>query len=365
MKAEAFTLSNDAVSFGIIDAFSNPANLGKTGKMSASVDYRQFISNNAIPAVSFYSDYIGPKFTKSKWNMDAEQISEMNFWFGSFGVGYERADEAVGASNKDAIRLIQDFQDNAHEPGRIYNIEIAGHQKQTEKLNLYFSAPCALAGLNDLWLGANLSYIQGRSYGNASMSGIVSVESSTVTNCIFDIDADHTNSDTFGSGMSMDIGGTWKANDRLSFEMVLQNVVGYINWHNVNNTKALADTQNVVVDKYGNIINKPTISGTESVNNFREDLAFQSLWAVNYLYLDNLSFVGMIEPYNDQTSDYYVGTKWAPFNSYYLLTGYGSKYGTVSLGVEFFTMRCILFTNNASLSKADKLGVFLSGAVNF
>ncbi len=365
MKAAAFMMTNDAVLFGADDGFNNPADLSREGKLSVSGDYRQFISNNAIPALSFYADMTGPKFNDRQWVFEGEQDAKVDVWSGLLGFGYERADEAVGTANNGAISLIQDFQNNIHIPGQSYDFEVNGHQKQTEKLNFYLSAPCSAVGLNNFWLGAKISYIKGLSYGNAALSGSASVESDTVTQCQFDIDGDYTGAKTFGSGWSMDIGGAWDVNDRLSIEMLLQNVVGYINWQNVYNVQATANTQNVVIDPNGNIINNPTISGTESIHSVHEELAFQSLWTANYKWLDNLSLIGMIEPYNDQTADCYAGVKWAPNNILNVISGYGSRYGTVSLGVEMFKVRLVCFANELKLSEADTLGVMLSGAVGF
>jgi len=363
VNTASFASLDNVVGFGDLNGFSNPANTTITGKTCLLLDHYQLLSNNVLPAIVFYSDFNGPYFGGSRMDLWTQRNYGLNFRNDNWGFGYNLVEDGQSVASGDTARLFQDFKDNSHPVGKIYDIGASGHYNIKEYMKFCYSMPVETGFAEDLRIGTSVNIINGKSYGKATITGQASVESTTTTRFDFDINADHNIRDTHGNGYGLDIGATCRLNDRLTFEMILENVLGQVYWQNVRNTEATGDTQNVIVDGSGNITNNPTISGTDSTRNITERLIFRSLWAASYKYEDNLSFLGMIEPYQDLTY-YYIGSKWSPSDLYDISFGYGSRYDSVSVGIEYPFIKLMLFTDNISLSSATSMGILVSGTIS-
>ncbi|MFC1559668.1 hypothetical protein ACFL4F_01040 [Candidatus Margulisiibacteriota bacterium] len=354
---------NNVISFGDMNSFSNPANLCTISGSELSMNHYQSISNNAIPAIQFFSNFNGPYFNGNRVDLWLTRNSELNYWHNNWGFGFNLLEEAHSVSGGDSVRLMQDFKDNSHTVGKIYDIAASGQQETKAYLKFYYSTPVEIEAVEDLRIGATFNIINGLSYGKVTVTGQASVESATTTGFDVDFNTDYNTKDTHGNGYGLDLGASCRVNDRLSLDLILENVLGEIYWQNVRNMEASGDTGTAVVDGDGNITNNPTLSGTEITKNLTERLAFKSILAAKYRYSEDLSLLGMIEPYQDLTY-YYLGSKWSPSDVYNIDIGYGSRYDSASVGIEFPVIKLTLFASDISLSSAKSLGILISGTVS-
>jgi hypothetical protein len=141
--------------------------------------------------------------------------------------------------------------------------------------------------------------------------------------------------------------------------LILENIAGSVAWSNVNKISATGNTENIIVDPGGTIINRPTVTGHKSVGGVVENLDFKSVWALKYQGSKELALVGIMEPYSEMVY-YYAGVEWLFGGQLGFRMGYTSKYDAVSIALESPLLALTLFTDNISLSDAQTLGASIS-----
>jgi hypothetical protein len=355
ISSTAFAISNNVAAFGDLGGFANPANLSRLGKATASANIHYLAFNNAIPAMSFLSGFEGPYFAGSSVFAQEFQNYEMVFGFENVGFAYRLVDEKDYISTGDTVRAMQDFQNNSHIIGKTYDIDITGEEAKKEYFSFYFSTPVETEFADGLWLGANLNIINGISYQNGNLNGTATQLDATTTQFVFDVATDYSDARTHGRGYSLDLGASCQMDEKLSFEVLLENVFGYMTWQNVNYITATGSSENVIIDGDGNITNNPSITGFETARNISKTSDFKSIWGLKYKLAEDWTILSILEPYANK-SFFYLGTEWSPHDTFNLKTGYGSKYDAASIGVRWQIIKFMLFANNISLSSATSLG---------
>ncbi len=347
--------NNDIIAFGNLGSYSNPANLDPDKTASASGRFYNITDNNAIPALNIYSDLAGPYFEGAEGFANIDQNYEFFFAVGNIGFGYLLEEEKDYLATGDTVRAIQDIMNNSHTVGKSYDIGMTGTEKKTESFKFFNSQKIELGLVDDLRIGACFKLINGIYFQKGELSGIASQEDPSTIGFNFDVDSYYQKEDTSGNGFGLDLGASCKINDKLSLEVLLENVFGQIDWRNVNRMTATGNSENIEVDPGGEIVNKPTISGYKSVESFQERLLYRSIWGLTYKQTENVSLIGILEPYMER-SYYFLGAEWGLYKNLALSLGYGSKYDSASAGIHWEVAKFLLYANNMSLSEARSMG---------
>jgi len=346
---------DNIIAFGDLGSFSNPANLSRLEKTTANGNSHLIIHNNAVSGMEILTDFGGPTFKED--NSYAQSIFnyETNFIFGNFGFGYQLIEEKDYASSGDTIRAMQDIHNNKQVSGETYDIRLSGYEQEMEYYRFYFSSPIETDIVDGLWVGTSINLINGFSYLGGNLTGLATQVDDTTTQFNFNVDANESEDNSNGTGYSIDFGGACDINEKLSVEILFENVFGSMTWNNIKNTTATGNSQNIIVDSGGSIINNPTISGTEKVKTLVKPMHFKSIWAADYKIQDDLSVLGIIEPYPDEIF-YYLGTNWNLDNHLALKFGYCSKFDSLSCGINWEFLNLTISANNISLVEAKSLG---------
>lgn len=87
-----------------------------------------------------------------------------------------------------------------------------------------------------------------------------------------------------GQGYAVDLGFTWRVNDRLTVHAMSLDMVGEIRWDNMPRIVADATSTNFVTEEDGSISVVPSFRGTETRESFTQDLTRRNYLKLNYRY---------------------------------------------------------------------------------
>lgn len=124
-----------------------------------------------------------------------------------------------------------------------------------------------------------------------------------------------------GQGYAVDLGFQWRPLEGLLIEGKMDDVAGELRWYDLPRTTATATSETIVVDDDGFLKAYPNFAGTETEDNFRQDLTRRERLLIHY-----------------QTQHFYLGYEYDRMslaNFYWLRAGYRwtDQWG-VRLGLE-------------------------------
>ena len=358
LNAPCYPMTSDLLAFGNFGSLANPANIDPSTVTRAEGTFYNIVYNNVIPAISYYGDKTGPLFRGDKGFIKESKNYELYFSSRNFAFSYALTENYDYNATGDTVRLLQHFNDNSHPVGESFDVGLTALEEKEEEAKLYYCQELAGNFVKNLRVGICAKILQGSHYANGGIAGDASQENETTTNFNFNLDTYLTKPVTVGRGIGVDLGMTCQVNEALSLEMILENLAAQMEWLSLKKITATGNSGNVIVDGNGNIINNPTISGYKFEENLSKRPLFKSIWGAKYKQSDQLSFITILEPYTDVTY-YWVGSEWKPLQALKISAGYGSKFEAASLGVEWGFLKCLLSTNDLSLSEARSLGLLI------
>jgi hypothetical protein len=87
-----------------------------------------------------------------------------------------------------------------------------------------------------------------------------------------------------GQGYAVDLGLTWQISDRLSLAVMGYDVAGEISWKGMHHIVADATSENFVTDEDGVVSVVPNFKGTQTRENFTQDLTKRTSVDLTYIY---------------------------------------------------------------------------------
>jgi len=87
-----------------------------------------------------------------------------------------------------------------------------------------------------------------------------------------------------GQGYAVDLGLTWQISDRLSLAVMGYDVAGEISWKGMHHIVADATSENFVTDEDGVVSVVPNFKGTQTRENFTQDLTKRTSLDLTYVY---------------------------------------------------------------------------------
>jgi len=187
------------------------------------------------------------------------------------------------------------------EVGKEYELRIKALHNHSRGLRLGYQHKLS----PKLGVGLAASYLQGKTLTDGNIQGTAQVTAENNYDFQFDADYFYSRDVLFerdtklpkGYGYSLDFSVDWQANERLSAQLDIIDLVGKMFWIDAPFTTATASSATKTFDEDGYVLYKPTISGLESNKNFTQTLPRKIFLSSEYQWAPNIGLLAELQDY--------------------------------------------------------------------